>query len=145
MLAIGPAADAKTGLPALPKTLNGLAVTPENIAAALQERTGQQYLQQVQLYSLRGPNQELNATLQVGRFINGLDTSTTAFQTAVATEVGGSVTATIRAKGRVVYVTEYNNLVVLLWFSGPDMFVLSESQTYNQPKTLLRTALDALP
>lgn len=128
---------------ALPPEIVGLQVKREDIADVL-DATKRPYLDEAGLYSLR-EGDTLQATLQIGRFAEGVDHTSKEFRDKLLTTVGAGSIRELRLGGRQVYLTTGDRQQVALWFDGPHLLVLSTREEYTTPRTLLRAALELHP
>jgi hypothetical protein len=127
------------GAETVPGELNGLAVQPEEIAN-LQE-VKRPFVEAAGLYSLRA-GEQLQATLQISRFTEEAETDKNEFRTSVVQQIGSSVPRIFRMGERTVYLTTGRRQSIAIWFEGRDLFVLATREEYDQPRTLLREALE---
>ena len=132
---------ASGSFPTLPATINGLSVTAEDIGKARAAASGTQYLADVRLVSLRDPDKQLEATLELGLFGANADVGSSDFQRSVAEQIGDGVAVTVQVGGRPVFVKTSRKLSILVWFTGTTLSVLSVRDTYPSPKALLRATL----
>ncbi len=128
---------------ALPSELLGLQVKREDIAEVL-DGTKRPYLDEAGLYSLR-EGDTLQATLQIGRFAEGVDFTSQDFRDKLLTTVGGGSIRELRLGDRQVYLTIGDRQQVALWFEGRHLLVLSTREEYDTPRSLLRAALELQP
>lgn len=130
--------------PALPASVQGLKITPENVSKTLAGEQRQLYTDGIWLYSLRS-GKELMATLEVGHFKSDSPYRSSDFDLSLATQLGGSVPVVLRLGGRPVYVSTTRGLELLTWFKDGYLEILAVRSTYTAPKTLLRDLLEAAP
>jgi hypothetical protein len=136
-------------LPGLPAELVGLKVAKEDVAEPV-SRVDSAFIDGLALYSLRtaasGDGGDLvQATLQVSRFNQGADPTSRKFREAVVNQVGASKPRAFRLGRRTVYLTTGTKQSIAVWFTGRYMFVLASRADYDEPRTLLRKALDLQP
>jgi hypothetical protein len=136
-------------LPGLPAELLGLKVAREDVAEPV-SRVDSAFIDGLALYSLRtassgGGGDLLQATLQVSRFNPGADPTSKKFRETVVNQVGSSKPRAFRLGNRTVYLTTGTKQSIAVWFTGRYMFVLASRADYDEPRTLLRKALDLQP
>ena len=119
----------------LPAELLGLQVKREDISEVL-DGSKRPYLDEAGLYSLR-EGETLQATLQVGRFADGVDHDDTKFREKLLTTVGGGSIRELRLGDRQVYLTTGDRQQVALWFLDSYLMVLSTREEYQTPRALL--------
>lgn len=127
----------------LPPELLGLQVRREDIADVL-DGTKRPYLDEAGLYSLR-EGETLQATLQVGRFADGVDHTRPEFRDKLLNTVGGGSIRELRLGKQQVYLTTGDRQQVALWFQDSYLMVLSTREEYETPRALLRAALELQP
>jgi hypothetical protein len=133
-------------LPAMPDQLLGLAVVREKVSGGLSHGDNPPYLDAMQLFSLRDPDKQLEATLEIGHFNGDARIGSVDFEQGIVLQIGAtSVQQQLRFGTRRVYVTADNGLSLAVWFSGRDLFVLSMRTAFTQPKALIRAALQVRP
>ena len=141
------AAEARTiaslDLPAVPGELNGLKVAREDVAETI-ESVERPYFDGVVLYSLREGDQ-LQATLQVGRFADDTRYRETSFRSSLLGTIGGGIPKRVRMGEESVWLTSANRQAIAVWFRGPYLFLLSARDEYDYPRTLLRETLKVEP
>lgn len=143
--------NAAAGSSAVPATLAGLQVGQEKVgpstgtSGAASPTTRRQYLTEIQLYSLRQPNQQLEATIQIGRFRSGSPVQARSFQRQIAGQLGTTVPREQRVGGLTVYITKGKKLSLVVWFRQGRLFILSIREGYPSPKTLIREAVRTEP
>ena len=144
VVAIGAAtAGAKTSV-TVPSSLNGLTTTRANVTGAVKQAGQAQYLDSVELYTLRS-GKLLQATLQVGHLSDQSRFASLNAQRGTASLMGSTVPLVLRVSGSPVYLTSSRRLSIMVWFRHGYMYVLAVRDTYNEPKTLLRAALSVGP
>jgi hypothetical protein len=136
-------------LPGLPADLLGLKVAREDVSEPV-SRVDSAFIDGLALYSLRtapsGNGGDLvQATLQVSRFNPGADPTSKKFRETVVNQVGSSKPRAFRLGNRTVYLTTGTKQSIAVWFTGRYMFVLASRADYDQPRTLLRQALELRP
>jgi hypothetical protein len=127
----------------LPSQLLGLQVKREDIAEVL-DGTKRPYLDEAGLYSLR-EGETLQATLQVGRFAEGVDHTRPEFRDKLLTTVGGGSIRELQLGDRQVYLTTGDRQQVALWFQDSYLMVLSTREEYETPRALLRATMELQP
>ena len=127
------------GAEAVPGELRGLAVTAEEVSNLAEVK--RPFVEAVGLYSLREAEQ-LQATLQISRFTKEADTSNPDFRTAVVQQIGSSVPRIFRMGERTVYVTTGRRQSIAVWFENRHLFILATREEFDQPRALLREALE---
>jgi hypothetical protein len=141
------AADARTiaalDVPSVPGQLHGLEVVREDVSATV-EGAERPYFDAVVLYSLRDGD-ELQATLQVGRFAEGTPSSRGKFRNTLLTTIGGGAPKKLRMGTENVYLTSGDRQSIAIWFRGRHVFILSSREAYDFPRALLREALLVQP
>jgi len=130
-------------IPNLPPDVLGLKIAPENVSDDL-AKVPSAYIDALSLYSLRH-NELLMATLQVSRFNAGADVNADKFRQTVVNQIGSSAPRTVRLGGSTVYLTTGTKQSIAMWFKGRYLFVLSTRADYDEPRTLLRKALEITP
>jgi hypothetical protein len=139
-------APAPRVLPVMPDQLLGLAVVREKVSGGLSHSDNPPYLDAMQLFSLRDPDKQLEATLEIGHFNGDARIGSVEFEQGIVQQVGAtSAQQQLRFGARRVYVTADNGLSIAVWFSGRDLFVLSMRSAFTQPKALIRAALEVRP
>jgi hypothetical protein len=126
----------------VPSELLGLAVGTEDIGGA--EHVKDPFVEGVGLYSLR-EGELLQGTLQVSRFTEDANSETARFRNAVVQQIGSTVPQQYRMGGRSVYLTAGKRQSIAVWFRGRYFFVLSMREEFEQPRALLREALEINP
>lgn len=124
---------------ALPRTLLGLEVGREDISEIL-DAAKRPYLEAAALYSLR-EGEELQATLQIGRFADDTDHDDEDFRETLLGTVGGGSIRELRVGDGAVYLTTGDRQQVAVWFQGEHLLILSTREEYEKPRSLLREAL----
>jgi len=132
------ASSASNGGP--PSMLNGLLVAPEQVGPP-PAGSRPQLLDAIEFYSLRRPDKELVATLEIGQFRPGTHVTSAAFQQSVAGQVGTQVPLEQQLGGETVFVTASRQVDLAVWFRDTRLFVLSIRNDYDFPKALIRAAL----
>ncbi|MGH2811959.1 MAG: hypothetical protein ACRDI1_04525 [Actinomycetota bacterium] len=143
LVVLGPTVPA-VGKVSPPSTLNGLRVAQEKVGKAPKSER-QQFLTEIELFSLRQANKQLEATIQVGKFLPGAPVGSLGFQREIAGQIGTTVPREQRVDGVPVFVTKGKKLGIALWFRDGHIFILSIREGYGQPKTLIREALRMNP
>jgi hypothetical protein len=127
----------------VPKILNGLAVTAEKVGPPT--RAGKQYLDHIDLFSLRRADRQLESTLEFGHFRSEAPVHSLLFQRKIAGQIGLTVPVEQRLQGTTVFVTTAKRLNVAAWFRDRTIFILSIRDDYDSPKALIRAALEITP
>jgi hypothetical protein len=130
-------------LPDLPPDLLGLKLAKEDVSKDL-AKVPKAFVDSLSLYSLRH-NELLMATLQVSRFNAGADVGAQKFRQTVVNQIGSSAPRTVRLGGETVYLTTGTKQSIAMWFKDRYLFVLSTRADYDEPRTLLRKALEIEP
>ena len=130
-------------LPSLPSDLLGLAVKKEDVAEPV-AKVPATFIDGLALYSLRH-DELVQATLQVTRFNRRADVGSDKFRLAVVNQIGSSTPRPFRLGGRTVYLTTGTKQSIAVWFSGRYMLLLASRADYDEPRTLLRKALELEP
>jgi hypothetical protein len=102
------------------------------------------YIEAVRLYSLRDGDQ-LVATLEVGRFVDGVEWNKRAFQRGVLNQIGASKPNRLRLGEDTVFATAGVKQRLAVWFRDGYLFVLGTRDEFTKPRTLLREALEIQP
>lgn len=127
-------------LSSLPSQLLGLTVQQEDVAETL-TRVNSAFVDGLVLYSLRSDDL-VQATLQVSRFGEGARYTQAEFRQTVVNQIGSSKPRAFRLGERTVHLTTGTKQSIAVWFQGRYMFVLASRADYDQPRTLLRKALE---
>jgi len=127
----------------LPADLLGLKLAPENVSDEL-ARVPKAYVDALSLYSLRR-NDLVMATLQISRFNAGADVAADTFRKTVVNQIGATAPRPVRLGRDTVYLTTGTKQSIAVWFKGRYLFVLATRADYDQPRTLLRRALEIEP
>jgi len=130
-------------IPNLPPDLLGLAIAREDVSEDL-AKVPSAFIDALSLYSLRH-NDLVQATLQVSRFNDGADVEADKFRQTVVNQIGSSAPRTVRLGGSTVYLTTGTKQSIGVWFKGRYLFVLATRADYDEPRTLLRKALEIQP
>ena len=130
-------------LAGLPSDLLGLAVKKEDVAEPV-SKVPATFIDGLALYSLRH-NELVQATLQVTRFNHSADVGSEKFRLSVVNQIGSSTPRPFRLGGRTVYLTTGTKQSIAVWFSGRYMLLLASRADYDEPRTLLRKALELQP
>lgn len=126
----------------VPSELLGLKVAPEEIGGAANVKDP--FVDGVGLYSLR-EGELLQGTLQLSRFSADADSTTPRFRQSVVQQIGSTVPKLYRMGGKPVYLTTGKRQSIAVWFQGRYFFVLSMREEFEQPRALLRQALEIQP
>ena len=127
-------------IPNLPADLLGLRIAPEDVAEDL-GKVPSTFIDALSLYSLRKEDLVM-ATLQVSRFNDGAKVEDDKFRQTVVNQIGSTQPRTVRLGGETVYLTTGTKQSIGVWFSGRHLFVLATRADYDEPRTLLRKALE---
>lgn len=127
----------------LPGELLGLSVTAEDISGTVASEQ-RSYVEATSLYSLRSDDL-LQATLQVSRFNEHADATSTGFRRSLLTQIGGSRPRQVRVGEDDVYLTSGTKQQLAIWFRGEHLLILATREDYPMPKTLLRRTLEVRP
>ncbi len=131
------------GVSSLGSELSGLAVQKEDVAPNV-SRVDDAFIDGLGLYSLRS-DELVQATLQVSRFNSEAHPEKKEFRQAVVNQIGATSPRPFRLGKRTVYLTTGTKQSIAVWFSGRHMFVLASRSDYDEPRTLLRKALELKP
>lgn len=129
-----------TGLPA---DIMGLKLAPEDVGEAV-AKVPSAFIDGLSLYSLR-KDELVMATLQVSRFNDGADVEDDKFRQTVVNQIGSTAPRTVRLGGETVYLTTGTKQSIGVWFRDRHLFVLATRADYDEPRTLLRKALEIKP
>lgn len=127
----------------LPPEFLGLTVAKEDVSGALAS-TKRSYVEATTLYSLR-TGDLLQATLQVSRFTESSEHTTTKFRNSLLNQIGGSRPRSVRVGEDTVYLTTGTKQQLAVWFRGRYMLILATREDYPTPRTLIREALQVDP
>jgi hypothetical protein len=127
----------------LPPDLLGLKLAPENVSDDL-ARVPKAYVDALSLYSLRRDDLVM-APLQVSRFNAGAGVAAASFRQTVVNQIGATAPRPVRLGSETVYLTTGTKQSIAVWFKGRYLFVLATRADYDQPRTLLRRALELQP
>jgi hypothetical protein len=127
----------------LPTDLLGLKLAPENVSEEV-AKVPSAFIDGLSLYSLR-KNELVMATLQVSRFNDGADVEDDKFRQTVVNQIGSTAPRTVRLGGETVYLTTGTKQSIGVWFKDRYLFVLATRADYDEPRTLLRKALEINP
>lgn len=130
-------------IPNLPADLLGLQLAPEDVAEDL-AKVPSAFIDALSLYSLRQDDLVM-ATLQVSRFNDGAEADTDKFRQTVVNQIGSSAPRKVRLGSQTVYLTTGTKQSIGVWFKGRHLFVLATRADYDEPRTLLRKALEIEP
>ncbi len=130
-------------IPNLPADLLGLRIAPEDVTEDL-GKVPAAFIDALSLYSLRKDDLVM-ATLQVSRFSDGADVEEEKFRQTVVNQIGSTAPRTVRLGGETVYLTTGTKQSIGVWFKGRHLFVLATRADYDEPRTLLRKALEIRP
>ena len=124
----------------LPSEIMGLEVTQEDMSASLSTQQDS-FVDAVGLYAMRR-DELLQATLQVSRFRDNAPIDQASFRSSVVNQIGGRRVEAYRMGDDTVYRTTGRKQVISLWFHDRSLFVLSVRDSFEQPRSLLREALE---
>ena len=127
----------------LPGDLLGLKLAPENVGEEL-TKVPAAFIDGLSLYSLRKDDLVM-ATLQVSRFNDGADVGSDKFRQTVVNQIGSTAPRTVRLGDETVYLTTGTKQSIGVWFKDRYLFVLATRADYDEPRTLLRKALEIKP
>jgi hypothetical protein len=127
----------------LPADLLGLKLGPEDVSEDL-AKVPSAFIESLSLYSLRKDDLVM-ATLQVSRFNDGADVDEDKFRQTVVNQIGSTQPRTVRLGGETVYLTTGTKQSIGVWFKDRHLFVLATRADYDEPRTLLRKALELKP
>lgn len=130
-------------IPNLPADLLGLKLAPEDVSADL-GKVPAAFIDALSLYSLRH-NDLVMATLQVSRFNEGANVKAEKFRQTVVNQIGATAPRKLRLGGETVYLTTGTKQSIGVWFKDRYLFVLATRADYDEPRTLLRKALEIKP
>jgi hypothetical protein len=130
-------------IPDLPADLLGLKLAPEDVAGDL-AKVPSAFIDALSLYSLRHDDLVM-ATLQVSRFNDGAGFEEDKFRQTVVNQIGSSAPKTVRLGPHTVYLTTGTKQSIGVWFKGRHLFVLATRADYDEPRSLLRQALEIEP
>ena len=136
-------------LASLPAEIMGLAVQKEDVAGTV-AKVDSTFIEGLGLYSLRTASSGVGgdlvqATLQVSRFNDDADLSSPEFRQTVVNQIGSVRPREFRLGTRTVYLTTGTKQSIAVWFAGRYLFVLASRSDYEEPRTLLRRALELKP
>ena len=124
----------------LPDTIVGLEVAAEDIKNVVSPADNT-YLNAVGLYSMRRGNLVF-ATLQVSRTTDKFDNKDAKQRSLLADKIGGARSEERRIGSDRVFLTQGTRQRIAVWFKGRDLFILSVRDDFEQPRALLREALE---
>ena len=141
----GTAGEVIEQLPAdfMPSEIRGLPVTREDMSDSI-AGVEDAFVESVGLYAMRR-DELVQATLQVSLFRENAPLHTARFRTSLVSQIGGAKAQAFRMSEDTVYRTTGRKQVISLWFRDQYMFVLSVRDTYEEPRGLLRAALEIEP
>jgi hypothetical protein len=134
----------------LPGELVGLQIRREDVSATVAD-VDATYLSGLGLWSLRaapdapGDDGLLQATLQVSRFNAAARPESNEFRQTVVNQIGSSKPKALRLGRRTVYLTTGTKQAIAVWFKKDHLFVLASRADYEEPRNLLRAALEVEP
>jgi hypothetical protein len=130
-------------IPNLPSDLLGLKLAPEDVSADV-AKVPATFIDGLSLYSLRH-NDLVMATLQISRFTAGADVNGEKFRQTVVNQIGATTPKQLRLGAETVYLTTGTKQTIAVWFKGRYLFVLATRADFDEPRTLLRKALEIQP
>lgn len=130
-------------IPTLPADLLGLKLAPEDVGGEV-AKVPAAFIDGLSLYSLRKDDLVM-ATLQISRFNEGADVEAEKFRQTVVNQIGSTAPRTVRLGGETVYLTTGTKQSIGVWFKKRHLFVLATRADYDEPRTLLRKALEIEP
>ena len=130
-------------IPNLPPDVLGLKIAPEDVSQHL-AKVPAAFIDALSLYSLRKDDLVM-ATLQVSRFNDGADAEDEKFRQTVVNQIGSTAPRIVRLGGETVYLTTGTKQSIGVWFKDRHLFVLATRADYDEPRTLLRKALEIRP
>lgn len=122
---------------ALPAEIQGLKVQQEDVSATLNQ-VHPSYVEETGLYSLRTPDDLVQATLQINRFPDEERYETSQFRRTIVTQLGSSPPIATRMGKRTVWRSTGSNQTLALWFQGKWMYLLSVRNDVDRPRSLIR-------
>lgn len=125
----------------MPPELLGLKVQSEEISDAL-EVVRPSYVAEAALYSLRTPDDLVQATLQVSRFRDEERFQTTRFRRTIINQLGATPPIATRMGDKTLWRTSGSKLALAVWFEGKFMYLVSIRDDFDRPRTLMRTLLE---
>ena len=93
------------------------------------------------LYAFREDDDQLQATLQIGRFAPDVDSADEDFRNLIITNIGASARE-VRMGGHDLYLTGADRQTLAIWFTDHHLFILSTRDGFEAGRTLLRQALE---
>jgi hypothetical protein len=144
--AVDPVAGKKVkvlDLESLPPEILGLAVQKEDVAGSV-AKVNSTFIDGLGLWSLRSDDL-VQATIQISRFSEGARFEESEFRQSVVNQIGSARPRTFRLGSRTVYLTTGTKQSIAVWFKGRYLFVLASRSDYDEPRTLLRKALEIKP
>lgn len=128
----------------VPSELLGLSVQPESAPEGLVD-VRNSYLEAVRLFSLRSDDDQLLATLQVGRFGDDVEFRDPEFRRGLLSQLGSTRPQPVRVGEETVFLTAGVKQRLAVWFQDDHMFILGTRDEFDRPRTLLREALEVTP
>lgn len=120
-------------------TVNGLNVQGEDVTRQV-GTVGDTYLQATAIYSLR-EGETVQATLQIAELTSKARPEDDKFRDSLVTVISGKKGVPTRVGPDLVYLTASARKRLALWFRGRDLYILTTREDYEQPRALLRAAL----
>jgi hypothetical protein len=127
----------------LPPEIEGLKVQKEDVSKSL-EQVRPSYVAEAGLYSLRAPDDLVQATLQINRFVDEERYESSQFRRTIVTQLGGSPPIPTRMGDRTIWRSTGSNQTLALWFDGKSMYLLSVRNDVERPRTLIRQLANLL-
>lgn len=128
----------------VPANVLGLTTSREDVAKALSQGS-RSYVDSSSVYSLRTPDNLLQATLQVSHFVADTKYQSPKFRQTVVAGIGGTRPRLVHLGSDIVYLTTGNQQRISIWFRGRYLFILATRNDYDQPRTLLRKVMEVNP
>lgn len=128
----------------MPPALLGMKLEPEKAAELVKSGGKQPYVKEIGLFALRR-EELLQATLQVSRFTAEARVDDPQFRATLAQQVSASEPQVLRMGQHQVYMSAGQKQSLVVWFKEHTMFVLAIRQEFEQPRALLREALEIKP
>lgn len=123
-----------------PSQIAGLTVDVEDVSETV-EQIKRPYVDSLTMFSFR-EGDLARATLQVSRFNRLARPDDSEFIGTIVGLVGTSTPRELKIGEHIVHSTVANKQNKFVWFNGKGMFVLSVTQDYQFPRTLLRRVVE---
>ena len=121
----------------MPAEVAGLRVQSEDITKALAQ-VNVSYVREAALYSLRGADDVVQATLQIHRFGSEPRFQSPQFRGTIITQLATTPPRATRMGKLTIYRSAGGNQRVALWFDGRVMYLLTIRNEVPNPRTLIR-------